>query len=72
MGGDGDGGVRVIHIPTREEVQAERKRRYLEAWPVEKQLEAHTEALQGRPEKQTQMMQDLAAIREALPFCEEA
>ena len=62
----------MIHIPTREEVQAERKRRYLEAWPVEKQLEAYTEALQGRPEKQTQMMQDLAAIREVLPFCEEA
>lgn len=64
--------MRVIHIPTREEVQAERKRRYLEAWPVEKQLEAHAEALQGRQEKQTQMMQDLAAIRGALPFCEEA
>jgi len=64
--------MRVIHIPTREEVQAERKRRYLEAWPVEKQLEAHAEALQGRPEKQTQMMHDLAAIREAMSFCEEA
>lgn len=62
----------MIHIPTREEVQAERKRRYLEAWPVEKQLEAHAEALQGRQGKQKQMMQDLAAIREALPFCEEA
>ena len=63
--------MRVIHIPTAEEVRAERQRQYLEAWPIEKQLEAHAEALQGRPEKQNKMMEDLAAIREALPFCEE-
>lgn len=62
----------MIRIPTREEVQAERQRRYLAAWPIEKQLEAHAEALQGRPEKQNKMMEDLAAIREAIPFCEEA
>lgn len=64
--------MKVIHIPTREDVREERKRRYLAAWPLEKQLEAYAEALQGRPEKQTQMMQDLAAIREALPFYQEA
>ena len=62
--------MRVIHIPTAEEVRAERQRRYLAAWPMEKQLEAYTEALQGRPEKQAQMIEDLAAIREALPFYE--
>lgn len=60
--------MRVIHIPTAEEVRAERQRRYLAAWPVEKQMEAYSEALQGRPEKQKQMIEDLAAIREALPF----
>ncbi len=60
--------MRAIHAPTRAEVQAERERRYLESCPIEKQLEAHAEALQGRPEKQTQMMEDFMRIREALPF----
>ena len=63
--------MRIRYIPTRDEVQAERQRRYLEAWPVEKQLEAYIEALQGRTEKQTQMMEDFARIREVLPFYEE-
>lgn len=62
----------MIHIPTREEVRAERQRRYLAAWPVERQMEAHAEALAGRMEKQEKMLGDFAAIREALPFCEEA
>ena len=63
--------MRYRHIPKKADVQAERQRRYLEAWPVEKQLEAYIEALQGRTEKQTQMMEDFARIREALPFYEE-
>ena len=63
--------MRIKYIPTRDEVQAERQRRYLEAWPVEKQLEAYAEALQGRMGKQTQMMEDFAEIREALRFYEE-
>lgn len=63
--------MRVIHTPTRAEVQAERQRRYLEAWPVEKQMEAHAEALMGRGAKQNQMVEDFAKIREALPFFEE-
>lgn len=63
--------MKVIHIPTREEVQAERQRRYLAAWPIEKQLEAYAEAAQGRPMRQNQMMEDFVNIREALPFCEE-
>lgn len=63
--------MKIIHVPTQDEVRAERQRRYLDAWPIEKQLEAHAEALQGRLEKQSQMMEDFANIREALPFCEE-
>ena len=63
--------MKVIHIPTAEEVRAERQRRYLGAWPVEKQLEAYSEALQGRSEKQNKMMEDFMKIREALPFYEE-
>lgn len=58
----------MVHRPTRDEVSAERRRRYLEAWPSEKQLEAHAEAAAGRPEKQNKMMEDFAKIREVLPF----
>lgn len=64
--------MRIVHVPTREEVQEERRRRYLAAWPVEKQMEALTEALSGRDGKRDKMLEDFAAIREALPFCEEA
>lgn len=63
--------MRVVHRPTRNEVAAERKRRYLEIWPIENQLEAHVEAAAGRPDKQNKMMEDFAAIREVLPFFEE-
>lgn len=63
--------MRYRYIPKKADVQAERQRRYLEAWPVEKQLEAYAEALQGRMGKQTQMMEDFAEIREAIPFYEE-
>ena len=61
-----------MHVPAREEVQEERRRRYLAAWPVEKQMEALSEALAGRVGKQDKMLEDFAAIREALPFCGEA
>ena len=63
--------MRVIHTPTREEVREERRRRYLAAWPVEKQMEALTEAQAGRVEKQEKMLEDFASIRKVLPFCEE-
>lgn len=58
----------MVHRPTRDEVAAERKKRYLELWPIEKQLEAHAEAAAGRAEKQNKMMEDFARIREVLPF----
>lgn len=64
--------MRIVHVPTREEVQEERRRRYLAAWPVEKQMEALTEALSGREGKRDKMLEDFAAIREALPFYEGA
>ena len=63
--------MRVRHVPSREEVGRERKRRYLEQWPIEKQLEAYAEAAAGRPEKQIEMLKDFAEIREALIFYEE-
>ena len=51
------------YTPTSEEVRRERQRRYLEGWPVEKQLEAYSEAMMGRPEKQERMMEDFRRIR---------
>ena len=45
-----------------------RRRRYLEEWPVERQLEAITEAEAGRPEKLQEMTRGFATIRESLPF----
>ena len=63
--------MRVIHIPTPEEIRERRKREYLARWPVERQLEALSEAAMGRPEKLDEMKQGLLAIREALPFSEE-
>ncbi|MBQ7503979.1 MAG: hypothetical protein IJT79_01495 [Ruminococcus sp.] len=63
--------MKVIHRATAEEIAQRRKQEYLTAWPVEKQLEAITEAQAGRPEKQQQMLQDFANIREALPYHKE-
>lgn len=55
-------------MPSREEIAARRQAEYLKQWPVEKQLEALSEASEGRPEKIEKMREDFAAIREALPF----
>lgn len=63
--------MRVTFRPSREQVKAERQKKYLEAWPIEKQLEAHAEAMAGRPEKLNSMLEDFARIREVLSFCEE-
>jgi hypothetical protein len=52
-------------------VRAERRRRYLESWPVEKQMEAHAEAAMGRPEKLNEMLEGFAEIRRALPYLKE-
>ena len=63
--------MKIAYKPTPEEVRNKRQKEYLERYPVEKQLEALTEAAQGRPEKLNELMQGLAEIREALPFAEE-
>ncbi len=64
--------MRVIYISSHEEISEQRKKNYLNAWPIEKQLEAYSEALLGRTEKQEQMLKDFAEIREALPFYKES
>ena len=62
--------MRVRHIPTPEEIRERRKREYLARWPVERQLEALSEAAMGRPELLDEMRRGLLEIREALPFIE--
>jgi hypothetical protein len=60
--------MKINYRPTPEEVRKKRKNEYLTRFPVEKQLEALTEAAQGRPEKLNELLQGLAEIRGALPF----
>ncbi len=60
--------MKVLHVPSRDKVALERKRQYLEKWPIEKQLEAYAEAAAGRPEKQSKMLKEFAEIRKLLPF----
>ena len=67
----GGGQVKVRHVPPREEIRERRRSEYLARWPVERQLEALSEAAMGRPEKLDEMKQGLLEIREALPFLEE-
>lgn len=62
--------MRVEFKPTLEEVRERRKRKYLEKYPVEAQLEAITEYAQGRPGKLNELTKGLSEIRESLPFLE--
>lgn len=63
--------MKIVYKPTPEEVRKKRKKEYLERFPVERQLEALTEAAQGRPEKLNKLLQGLAEIRGSLPFVKE-
>lgn len=67
-GGDG---VKVVHVPSVDEVRERRKEEYMARYPVERQLEALTEAAQGRPEKLNELLQGLAEIRGALPYAKD-
>lgn len=60
--------MKIRLTKSRDEISAERQRRYLEAWPLEKQMEAHAEAADDRPQKINQMLADLAAIKASLPY----
>lgn len=60
--------MRMNIVSTRDEIAAERQRRYLDLWPLEAQAEAMQDALGGRPAKLAQMQDDFAAIRSALPY----
>ena len=62
--------MKVIHVPSPEEIRERRRAEYLARWPVERQLEALSEAAMGRPELLDEMRRSLLEIREALPFAE--
>ena len=63
--------MKIAYKPTPEEVRRKRQNEYLTRFPVERQLEALTEAASGRPEKLNELLQGLAEIRGALPFAKE-
>ncbi len=60
--------MRIAYKPTDDEVRQKRRAAYLLRFPVESQLEALTEAAQGRPEKMIELTNGLAEIRESIPF----
>ena len=63
--------MKIKYKPTSAEVRKQRREEYLARYPIEAQLEALTEAAQGRPEKLNELLKGLSDIRESLPFSEE-
>ena len=59
--------MKVTHRPDDDEIRQRRRAAYLEAWPVEDQLEAITEAYAGRVEKFAQLVADFSAIKDIFP-----
>lgn len=49
-------------------IKAERQRRILEAWPVEKQMEAYSDNVRGDATKLNELMHFLNKIKEDLPY----
>ena len=49
-------------------IREERQRRYLEAWPVPKQLEAQQDLVNGDATKWNEMQIDFKKIKEELPY----
>ena len=60
--------MKIAYKRSRERVSQLRQDAYLRLWPVEKQLEAITEAANGRTEKIDRMAADFTAIRDSLPY----
>lgn len=58
----------IILRKSRDEIVALRQRRYLAAWPLPQQMEAHADASAGNSAKLDQMLADLAAIKASLPY----
>ncbi len=52
-------------------IKAERQRRIMEAWPTEKQMEAHSDAALGDATKLNELLFFLKKIKEDLPYHEQ-
>jgi hypothetical protein len=63
--------MKFTYRPTKAKVQEDRKKAYLKNCPIEMQLEALTEAAQGRPEKLNTLIERLAEIKSQLPYSNE-
>jgi hypothetical protein len=62
-----EAGAIILH-KTRDEIAALRQRRYLAAWPLPQQAEAHADASGGNSAKLDQMLVDFAGIKASLPY----
>ena len=60
--------MRIIEIPTDEQIREARQRHYLTLWPVEKQMEAHADNANGNDAKLKKMLADFEAIKKSLPY----
>ena len=60
--------MKVVYVPSVDEIRERRKAEYLAHFPIERQIEALTEAAAGRTERLEELLRGLAEIREALPF----
>ena len=63
--------MKIAYKRSKERTSQLRQEAYLRLWPVEKQLEAITEAANGRTEKIDRMAADFQGIRDAFPYEEE-
>lgn len=60
--------MKYDHKPSRGTLRARRMRAYLEAWPINAQLEAIFEDKEGRPQKLDTMKADFARIKREHPI----
>lgn len=60
--------MKIVHKPTEDEIKAARASKYIQLWPITKQMEAYAEEAMNRPEKLQAMLKDFTEIREKFPF----
>lgn len=53
---------------TQKEIENRRRQKYLEKWPIHKQLEAYKEAEEGNRELLDEMIKDMNEIKRKNPY----
>ena len=53
---------------SNDEIKKLRQERYLQLWPIHRQMEAHADAASGKPEKLNSMLEDFSRIKQELPY----